>query len=61
MTAPKRCRWCGKQRKKWSDWEQKHTFGEYSRLCVGCANKRLDNPYNALLPMRKVKGTTDES
>ena len=27
---------------------------QYKRLCVRCANRRLNNPYNALLPMRKI-------
>jgi len=50
-----RCRWCGKGRRKFSDWEQQHLkTDEYSPLCSRCANKRLDNPFNALLPMRKI-------
>jgi hypothetical protein len=28
----------------------------YKPLCVRCANRRLDNPYNALLPMRRIGG-----
>jgi hypothetical protein len=50
-----RCRWCGKGKKNFSEWEQQHvTTQEYSRLCVPCANKRLKNPWNALLEMRKI-------
>lgn len=53
MTA--RCRWCGKDRRSWSNWEQQHVTDEYwSRLCSPCANARLRNPYNALLPMRRI-------
>ena len=49
-----RCRWCGKDKKKFSEWEQQgFSDGEYKLLCVPCANKRLKNPWNAYLPMRK--------
>ncbi len=50
-----RCRWCGKPRRKFSAWEQQHLkTDEYSPLCSRCATKRLNNPLNALLPMRKI-------
>lgn len=56
MSAPvlNPCAWCGKHRRRASDWEQAGIGGEYKRLCVRCANRRLNNPYNSLLPMRKV-------
>ena len=47
------CHWCGKRNRTASDWEQEGFKGWY-RLCVRCANSRLRNPWNALLPMRKV-------
>ncbi len=53
MNEPTRCNWCGKQRRKFSDWEQERLKGGWARLCSGCARKRLNNPYSALLPMRK--------
>lgn len=50
------CRWCGKDNRRASDWEQKGLrTGAYERLCIRCANWRLRNPYSALLPMRKAK------
>ena len=49
-----RCAWCGKMRRKFSEWEQKNLKDEWHTLCSRCANRRLDNPYNALLPMRKI-------
>lgn len=51
-----RCPWCGKDRTKWSDWEQK-VLGteEYDRMCSYCARRRLNNPWNALLPMRRIE------
>lgn len=50
-----RCRWCGKDRKSMSDWEQQSIKSdEYFRLCFPCARRRLNNPWNAILPMRKV-------
>jgi RecJ-like exonuclease len=52
--ALERCRWCGKRRRAWSDWEQEHITGGYSRLCAYCANQRLRHPWNALIPMRKI-------
>jgi hypothetical protein len=53
------CTWCWPRprirRKANSDWEQKTlSTGEWKRMCGRCARSRLDNPYNALLPMRKV-------
>jgi len=48
--------WCGKNRKQWSDWEQKNLrTGKYHRLCSRCLHHRQMNPYNALLDMRKIK------
>lgn len=49
-----RCVWCGKHRRTFSDWEQEHHRNGWLPLCRPCARKRLDNPYNALLPLRKV-------
>ncbi|MCP3702306.1 MAG: hypothetical protein GY954_05155 [Alteromonas sp.] len=49
------CRWCGKKKKRLSEWEQQRvTDDTYLQLCIPCANKRLNNPMNALLPMRKI-------
>lgn len=53
MADHPKCRWCGKRRKP-SNWEQNTLDGEWARLCGPCATKRLNNPWNALLPMRKV-------
>jgi hypothetical protein len=50
-----KCRWCGKEKRRFSEWEQQGITGDtYFRLCVPCANRRLNNPWNALLSMRKV-------
>jgi hypothetical protein len=49
-----RCHWCGKKNRTPSAWEQKNLSGEWHRLCVRCANVRLDNPWNALLGMREA-------
>lgn len=49
-----RCFWCGRHDCAASDWEQEHHAKGWQRLCGRCANKRLRNPYNALLSMRKV-------
>lgn len=53
-----KCRWCGKNRKP-SNWEQESLVGknagQWLRLCDPCANRRLNNPWNALLPMRKMR------
>lgn len=52
---PTRCDWCGTPRRSWSDWEQQGVTDKlWKRLCSRCANRRLDNPWNALLPMRKI-------
>lgn len=52
--SPFRCRWCGKTGKP-SGWEQKVlSSDEYAPLCQSCARRRLDNLWNALLPVRKV-------
>ena len=59
--TPHRCGWCGKERRHFSDWEQM-TVGDDSkwmRLCKPCATRRLNNPWNALLGMRKI-GDDDE-
>jgi hypothetical protein len=56
-TPPERlnpCKWCGKRNRTASDWEQRNLSGVWQRLCVRCASRRLDNPWNGLLPMRKV-------
>lgn len=49
-----KCSWCWKQRRSMSEWEQKNLRGEWNRLCKPCARVRLNNPWNALLGMRKV-------
>lgn len=48
------CRWCGRDNRRPSEWEQETLSGTWSRLCAPCARRRLRNPYNALLAMRKV-------
>lgn len=51
------CGWCHpptRRRTANSEWEQKNLRGEWLRLCNRCANRRLNNPYNALLNMRKI-------
>jgi len=54
-----KCRWCNKPGRP-SDFEQE-TLGtrEWARLCLRCANKRLRNPWSALLPMRKVQADAE--
>jgi hypothetical protein len=49
-----RCQWCFKYNRTASEYEQRTLKGAWHRLCVRCANIRLRNPYNALLPMRKI-------
>ena len=49
-----RCFWCGRHDCQASDWEQDHYREGWQRLCKRCATKRLNNPWNALLAMRKV-------
>lgn len=53
-------RWCGycirhPRAKGNSGWEQKSLDGEWLPLCKRCINKRLNNPYNALLDLRKIE------
>jgi len=61
MTDPKqkpkekRCTWCLKNKLKNPEWEQKNLKGKWKPLCSKCANRRLNNPYNALLDMRKIE------
>lgn len=56
------CAWCWPKpripRKANSDWEQKNLSGEWKRLCNRCASSRLNNPWNAQLPMRRIKTVT---
>lgn len=49
-----KCPWCGKDRRRPSEWEQQNLSGIWQRLCVRCANRRLSNPWNALLCMRRI-------
>ena len=52
---PHRCWWCGKERRHFSDWEQRPFGGrKWMRLCEPCATKRLNNPLSGLLGMRKI-------
>ena len=51
------CTWCGRHNVNASGWEQKGSSGEYQRLCIRCAGRRLRNPWNALLAMRKIEVT----
>jgi len=49
-----RCIWCGKRRRKWSEWEQKKLgTEEYFPLCNYCVNQRWKSNVIALIPMRK--------
>lgn len=49
------CRWCGKSNRRPSGWEQKIlSRDEYAPLCQACARKRLHNPWNVLLALRKT-------
>ena len=51
----RRCWWCGKERRHFSDWEHMPVCGrKWMRLCKPCATRRLNNPWNALLNMRKI-------
>lgn len=50
-----RCDWCYRHDIPASEWEQKPLTDEtYKPMCQKCANRRLRNPYNALLPMRRI-------
>jgi hypothetical protein len=50
-----RCDWCLRRNAIASDWEQQSLRGKlWKPLCRRCANKRFRNPWNALLPMRKI-------
>jgi hypothetical protein len=55
-----RCYWCGKDRRRPSDWERQNLSGLWQRLCVRCAGKRLGNPWSALLAMRKIGSEPQE-
>lgn len=49
------CVWCGKDKRKMSDWEQQNVItGKWCAVCIPCANRRLKNPYNAFLNLRKI-------
>jgi hypothetical protein len=48
------CGWCLRKNAKQSDWEQMSVTKGWLRLCNRCARVRLQNPYNALIEMRKV-------
>jgi hypothetical protein len=50
-----RCFWCGKRDRPTSEWEQESLYDGWKRLCTRCATRRLNNPWNALLSMRKVE------
>lgn len=51
----KRCTWCTRGFLFNPKWEQKVLGSDkYEPLCTRCANRRLRNPYNALLDMRKI-------
>lgn len=54
-----KCEWCGKIRKKFSDWEQQNMrTHSWNPLCPRCLHRRQKNPYNALLSMRRTKPQT---
>ena len=43
MPERRRCEWCGKDRRQFSEWEQKTigADGKWMPLCRPCANSRL--------------------
>lgn len=49
------CGWCIRHPRAIanSGYEQQNTSGEWKGLCKRCASRRLNNPYNALLNIRK--------
>jgi len=49
-----KCKWCLKRELKNPEWEQEDLDGNWKPLCKPCAEKRLRNPYNALLNLRKI-------
>jgi hypothetical protein len=49
------CAWCGRKSRVASEWEQLGRKDCYFRLCRTCANRRLRNPLNALLQMRRIE------
>lgn len=55
-----KCFWCLKDRRAMSEWEQDHHRDGWQQLCKPCATRRLKNPWNALLRMRKVRTTSVE-
>ena len=59
MPERRRCEWCGKDRRQFSEWEQQTIgidgkSGEWMPLYRPCAHSRLKNPLYALLGMRKI-------
>lgn len=48
------CKWC-LRRKANSEWEQMSLTRGWMRMCRRCANRRLRNPNNALLSIRKIQ------
>lgn len=48
-----KCHWCGKKNRTASNWEQMSVTRGWLALCIKCANRRLKNPYNALLEIRE--------
>lgn len=68
MTTPNeqagtfKCIWCLKPNVKPSEWEQQRIKDDtWHTLCKRCATKRLNNPMNALLPMRKVERVSPDT
>ncbi len=55
-----RCSWCGKERSTKPEWEQEHNKDEWLPLCGYCARKRLNNPLNFLLNMRRIDKTKNK-
>ena len=52
-----RCTWCGKYYKtpRLSGWEQQESHtSEWREMCNRCATRRLNNPWNALLGLRRT-------
>lgn len=53
-----KCKWCLKHSIRNPEWEQKGLDGKWKPLCSYCTRRRLNNPYNALLDMRKTTPPT---
>jgi len=57
-----KCQWClRRELPRHPKWEQRNvTTGKYEPLCNVCARRRVGNPYNALIDMRKITEASDD-